>query len=103
MSIIVFVSFINDKKIEMISYLRLYRISILHLDIKRQIKMFMNQIFICDSDAISAFGFFDINLNLVTTILVLLTSGIITLIQMKNHPMMEKFKNDTLSYILHKF
>ncbi|CAI6356347.1 unnamed protein product [Macrosiphum euphorbiae] len=67
MSIITFVSFINKKRLEMISYLRLYRISILHLDIKRQIKMFMNQISVCYSDQISAFGFFDINLNLVTS------------------------------------
>lgn len=35
---------------------------------KLQIKMFMNQISVCDSDQISAFGFFDINLNLVTTV-----------------------------------
>ncbi|CAI6349830.1 unnamed protein product [Macrosiphum euphorbiae] len=67
MSIIVFVSFINEKRLKMISYLRLYRISNLHFDIKRQIKMFMNQISVCDSDRISAFGFFEINLNLVTS------------------------------------
>ncbi|CAI6375564.1 unnamed protein product [Macrosiphum euphorbiae] len=67
MSIIVFVSFINEKRLQMISYLRLYRISNLHFDKKRQIKMFMNQISVCDSDQISAFGFFNINLNLVTT------------------------------------
>ncbi|XP_060873952.1 uncharacterized protein LOC132947713 [Metopolophium dirhodum] len=100
MSIIVFVSFINEKRLQIISYLRLYRISNLHLDKKRQIKMFMNQISVCDSDQISAFGFFNINLNLVTTILVLLFSGIITLIQMKDHPMMLKFNNDTKSFFL---
>ncbi|XP_029341159.1 uncharacterized protein LOC115033181 [Acyrthosiphon pisum] len=67
MSIIVFVSSINEKRLKMISYLRLYRISNLHLDKKRQIKMFLNQISVCDSDQISAFGFFNINLNLVTS------------------------------------
>ncbi|XP_022178727.1 uncharacterized protein LOC111039502 [Myzus persicae] len=84
---------------EMISYLRLYRISNLHLHKKRQIKMFMNQISICDSDKISAFGFFNINLNVVTSILILLISGMITLIQMKDHPMILKFNNDTISYL----
>ncbi|XP_025203911.1 uncharacterized protein LOC112600814 [Melanaphis sacchari] len=95
MFIIVFVSFINDERLKIISYLRLYRISILHFDIKRQIKMFMNQISACDSDQISAFGFFDVNLNLVTSILVLLITGIITLVQMKNHPIIFKFNNNT--------
>ncbi|KAE9525421.1 hypothetical protein AGLY_014221 [Aphis glycines] len=95
MLIIVFVSFINEKRMEVISYLRLYRISNLQLDIK----MFMNQISACNSDQISAFGFFDINLNLVTIILVLLISGVITLIQMKDHPMMLKLNNDTKSFL----
>ncbi|XP_060872598.1 uncharacterized protein LOC132946570 [Metopolophium dirhodum] len=99
MSIIVFVSFINEKRMEIISYLRLYRISNLHLDKKRQIKMFMNQIFVCDSDRISGFGFFNINLNLVTTMLVLLISGTITLLQIKDHPMILKFNNDTKSFL----
>ncbi|CAI6354147.1 unnamed protein product [Macrosiphum euphorbiae] len=67
MSIIIFASFINEKRLKIISYLRLYRISNLHFDIKRQIKMFINQISVCDSDRISAFGFFEINLNLVTS------------------------------------
>ncbi|KAL4154208.1 hypothetical protein QTP88_002040 [Uroleucon formosanum] len=66
-SIVVFVSSINEKRLKMISYLRLYRISNLQLDKRRQIKMFLNQILACDSDQISAFGFFDINLNLVTS------------------------------------
>ncbi|XP_060855139.1 uncharacterized protein LOC132932794 [Metopolophium dirhodum] len=96
-SIVILVSFINEKRLKMISCLRLYRISNLHFDIKRQIKMFMNQISVCASDQISAFGFFDINLNLVTSILVLLISGIITLIQMKDHPMILKLNNDTYS------
>ncbi|KAF0749859.1 Gustatory receptor [Aphis craccivora] len=126
MSIIIFVSLIDEKviqwvihpiiiilsvRLKIISYLRLYQISNLHLDIKRQIKMFMNQILACDSDKISAFGLFDINLNLVTSvsthfshivlqiiqiiILVLLISGIVTLIQMKNHPIILKINNDT--------
>ncbi|KAF0747417.1 Uncharacterized protein FWK35_00016697 [Aphis craccivora] len=99
MSIIISVSIINDKvpnyRLKIISYLRLYRVSNLHLDIKRQIKMFMNQILACDADQISAFGFFDINLNLVTSILVLLISGMITLIQMQNHPIILKFNNNT--------
>ncbi|XP_050064127.1 uncharacterized protein LOC114127593 [Aphis gossypii] len=99
MSVTIFVSMINVKRLEIISYLRSYRISNLHLDIKRQIKMFMSQISACGSDQISAYGFFDINLNLVTTIIVLLISGIITLIQMKNHPLMLQLNNDTKSYL----
>uniref|UniRef100_A0A2S2NW44 Gustatory receptor n=1 Tax=Schizaphis graminum TaxID=13262 RepID=A0A2S2NW44_SCHGA len=99
LSVIVIVSFINDKRLKIISYLRLYQISNLHLDIKQQIKMFINQISAYDSDQISAFGFFYINLNLVTSILVLLISGIITLIQMKNHPVILQFNNDTKSYL----
>ncbi|XP_025207309.1 uncharacterized protein LOC112603100 [Melanaphis sacchari] len=99
MSIIVFVSFLNEQRLEIISCLRSYRISNLHLDIKRQIKMFMNQISACDSDQISASGFFNINLNLIISMIVLMVSGIITLIQMKDHPIILKFNNDTENYL----
>ncbi|XP_022168853.1 uncharacterized protein LOC111032718 [Myzus persicae] len=102
-SIIVFVSFINEKRIKMISYLRLYRISNLHLDIKRQIKMFMNQILAYELDQISAFGFFDINLNLVTSIIALLITGISTMVQMKDHPIILQLNNDTKSLLIKLF
>ncbi|KAL4107688.1 hypothetical protein QTP88_017988 [Uroleucon formosanum] len=65
MSVIVTVSLINEKKRKIISYLRLYSISNLPEEIKQQVKMFMNQILVLDSDEITAFGFFNINLNLV--------------------------------------
>ncbi|XP_015376096.1 PREDICTED: uncharacterized protein LOC107170481 [Diuraphis noxia] len=96
-SIIISVSYINEKRIMMISYLRLYRISNLHLDIKRQIRMFMNQISAYELDQISAFGFFHINLNLVTSIIVLLITGISTMVQMKDHPIILQLNNDTKS------
>ncbi|CAI6360246.1 unnamed protein product [Macrosiphum euphorbiae] len=98
MSVIVAVSLINEKKRKIISYLRLYSISNLPEEIKRQVKMFMNQILILDSDEITAFGFFNINLNLVISILVLLITGLSTLIQMKEHPIIFKLINDTKSY-----
>ncbi|KAL4130660.1 hypothetical protein QTP88_008073 [Uroleucon formosanum] len=102
-SIIVFVSFINDKRIQMISYLRLYRISNLHLDIKRQIILFMNQILAYDLDQISAYGFFEINLKLVPSIIVLLITGISTMIQMKDHPLILQLNNDTKTFLIKLF
>ncbi|XP_060868243.1 uncharacterized protein LOC132943317 [Metopolophium dirhodum] len=102
-SIIVFVSFINEKRIEMISYLRLYQISNLHLDIKRQIKMFMNQIPAYEFDRISAFGFFDINLKLVTSMIVLLITGISTMVQMKDHPIILQLNNNTKLFLIKLF
>ncbi|XP_060853080.1 uncharacterized protein LOC132930967 isoform X2 [Rhopalosiphum padi] len=94
-AIIVFVSSINEKRMKMMSYLRSYQISNLHPDIKRQIKMFMQQISANDMDQISAFGFFDIKLNLVTSVLVLLITGISTMIQMKDHPIILQFNYET--------
>ncbi|XP_050058509.1 uncharacterized protein LOC114122540 [Aphis gossypii] len=67
-SIIVYVSFIEEQRTKIISYLRSYRISNLHMDVKKQIKMFMNQMSVSELDKITAFGFFDINLNLVMSV-----------------------------------
>lgn len=55
----------------------------------------MNQISISELDEITAFGFFNINLNLVVSILVLLMTGLTTLIQMKNRPIILEMFNNT--------
>ncbi|XP_050058511.1 uncharacterized protein LOC114122568 [Aphis gossypii] len=67
-AIIVYVSFIEEQRIKIISYLRSYRISNLHIDFKKQIKMFMNQMSVPGLDQVTAFGFFDVNLNLVMSV-----------------------------------
>ncbi|KAE9542854.1 hypothetical protein AGLY_002765 [Aphis glycines] len=102
-SIIIFVSSVNDKRMKMISYLRLYQISNLHPDIKQQIKVFMQQISANELDRITAFGFFDIDLNLVTSILVLLITGISTMIQMKDHPIILQLNYETKSFLVKVF
>ncbi|XP_025193406.1 uncharacterized protein LOC112593258 [Melanaphis sacchari] len=79
---------------KIIYYIRLNRISNLPVHIKRQIKMFMNQISVYESDEITAFGLFKINLNLVISMLMLLITGIATSIQMKEHPMVLKWINE---------
>ncbi|XP_027851454.2 uncharacterized protein LOC114130640 [Aphis gossypii] len=99
MSIIVYVSLIDEQRTKIISYLRLYRISNLNMDVKKQIKMFMNQMSFSGLDQITAFGFFNINLNLVMSILVLIITGITTLLQMKHHPIILRWNNDTNSYV----
>ncbi|CAI6351908.1 unnamed protein product [Macrosiphum euphorbiae] len=98
MSIIVAVSWIKEEKNRIISYLRLCRISKLPVDTKLQVKMFLNQITISDFDEITAFGFFNINLNLVIAILILLITGLASLIQMRNHPIILTMVNNTLSF-----
>ncbi|KAF0761972.1 Gustatory receptor, partial [Aphis craccivora] len=98
MSIINAVSLIHDKRRKMISYLRLYRISKLHADIKRQVKMFMLQLSFFELDEISAFGFFNINLNIVMSTIVLLLTGLITLLQMKKHIIIMNMINSTMSF-----
>ncbi|VVC29443.1 7TM chemoreceptor [Cinara cedri] len=65
-----------------------------------KVKQFMNQILIYESDEMTAFGFFNIDLNLAVTILVLLITGLSTLIQMKEHPIILYLVNDTLSYVV---
>uniref|UniRef100_A0A2S2NAB9 Gustatory receptor n=1 Tax=Schizaphis graminum TaxID=13262 RepID=A0A2S2NAB9_SCHGA len=102
-SIIIFVSSINEKRMKIMSYLRSYQISNLHPDIKRQIKMFMQQISANDLDQISAFGFFDIDLTLVTSMLVLLMTGISTMIQMKDHPIILQLNHETKSFLTKVF
>ncbi|XP_050058508.1 uncharacterized protein LOC126550638 [Aphis gossypii] len=99
MSIIVYVSFIEEQRTKIISYLRSYKISNLHMDVKKQVKMFMNQMSVCGLDQITAFGFFDVNLNLVTSILVLIITGITTLVQMKHNSIMMELYNDTYTYL----
>ncbi|XP_060853232.1 uncharacterized protein LOC132931052 [Rhopalosiphum padi] len=102
-SIIIFVSSINQKRMKMMSYLRSYQISNLHPDIKRQIKMFVQQISSNELDQISAFGFFHINLNLVTSILVLMITGVSTMIQMKDHPIILQLNYETKSFLIKVF
>ncbi|XP_050055570.1 uncharacterized protein LOC126549669 [Aphis gossypii] len=86
MSVILAATSINEKKIKIVSYLRLIPISKLPVEIKTQIKMFLYQISLLNSDEITAFGFFNINLNLVVSIIMLLMTGFSTIMQMKNHP-----------------
>ncbi|CAH1722102.1 unnamed protein product [Aphis gossypii] len=97
-SIIVAVSWIKEERNKIISYLRSNRISNLPVDTKIQVKMFMNQINVSEFDEISAFGFFNINLNLVVSILVLLMTGLASLIQMRNHPIITAMINNTQSF-----
>ncbi|KAE9539993.1 hypothetical protein AGLY_005245 [Aphis glycines] len=98
-SIIVYVSFIDEQRIKIISYLRSYKISKLHMDVKKQIKLFMSQISLSGLDQITAFGVFDVNLNLITSILVLIITGITTVIQMVHDPITVKVFNDTSVYL----
>ncbi|XP_026819977.1 uncharacterized protein LOC113558677 isoform X4 [Rhopalosiphum maidis] len=84
-----------DIKRHIISYLRLTKISKLSVALKIQVKMFMNQISVFESDEMTAFGIFSINMNLVISIIILLISGISTMIQMKEHPMVLQTINTT--------
>ncbi|KAF0773629.1 Gustatory receptor [Aphis craccivora] len=63
------------------------------------IKMFMNQISVFESQEITTFGIFNINLNLVISIIVLIVSGLVTLIQLKEHPFVLKIV-ECLRYIM---
>ncbi|XP_022181365.1 uncharacterized protein LOC111041405 [Myzus persicae] len=88
--IIIAASRVHEKKRRMISNLRLIRISNLPANLKIQVKMFMNQILVFESSEITGFGIFNINLNLVVTIIILLITGLVTLIQLKEHPFMKQ-------------
>ncbi|XP_016659340.1 uncharacterized protein LOC107883586 [Acyrthosiphon pisum] len=92
-SIIYVTSWVIEKKKKIISYLRLIRISELTVHAKLQIKMFMQQISGYEPNEITAFGFFNFDLKLIMSILVLLITGISTMLQMKDHPMMLYLKN----------
>ncbi|XP_022181360.1 uncharacterized protein LOC111041401 [Myzus persicae] len=100
LTIIIAASNVHEKKRKMISNLRLIRISNLSANIKIQVKMFMNQITVFESSEITAFGIFSINLNLVISILILLITGIVTLIQMKNHPMILQSNQNVQKFLL---
>ncbi|XP_022181364.1 uncharacterized protein LOC111041404 [Myzus persicae] len=100
LAIIIAASRVHEKKRKMISHLRLIRISNLSANLKIQVKLFMNQITVFESSEITAFGIFIINLNLVISILILLITGIVTLIQMKNHPMILQSKQSVLKFLL---
>ncbi|XP_022166348.1 uncharacterized protein LOC111030922 [Myzus persicae] len=98
MSIIIGASRVNDKKRQIISYLRLTRISNLSIPLKTQIKMFMNQVSVFESEEMTAYGIYNINLNLVISIIVLLISGLTTMIQMKEHPFILQTINSTVNF-----
>ncbi|XP_022181799.1 uncharacterized protein LOC111041725 [Myzus persicae] len=98
MSVILAATWINEKKMKIVSYLRLIPISKLPVEVKIQIKMFLYQISLMESDEINAFGFFNINLNLVVSIVMLLMTGFSTLLQMKNHPIILAMVNNTQTY-----
>ncbi|XP_026819069.1 uncharacterized protein LOC113557713 [Rhopalosiphum maidis] len=99
LSIIIAASRVHEKKRKMISHVRLIRISNLSANLKIQLKMFVNQISVLESSEITAFGIFSINLNLVITILVLLLTGLLTIIQMKEHPIMLKIDRNTKNFL----
>ncbi|XP_025420635.1 uncharacterized protein LOC112690761 [Sipha flava] len=94
MSIILATSRVNKE----LYYLRLIRISVLPVIIKQQIKMFMNQILVFESYEMTAFGVFRINMNLSITFLLLIMTGMITVIQMKNHPFSLLLFNDFTTF-----
>ncbi|XP_022176526.1 uncharacterized protein LOC111037956 [Myzus persicae] len=58
-----------------------------------EVKMFMLQLSLFELDEITTYGFFNINLNIVMSITVLFITGLITLIQMKNHTIMMNIYN----------
>ncbi|XP_029342330.1 uncharacterized protein LOC107884112 [Acyrthosiphon pisum] len=97
------VSWINEKKIEIISFLRLIHISKLPIDTKLQVKMFMNQLSIFEWDQFSAFGFFHINLRLIMSIFILLTTTLATSVQMKEHPYVVRFNKAYQSYLRYEY
>ncbi|XP_060867423.1 uncharacterized protein LOC132942794 [Metopolophium dirhodum] len=86
-------------KRKMISYLRLIKISNLSANLKTQVKFFMNQISVFESSELTAFGIFNINLNLVVSILILLVTGLITIIQMKEHPILLQSKENLKKFM----
>ncbi|CAI6366228.1 unnamed protein product [Macrosiphum euphorbiae] len=92
-SILYITSWVIEKKKKIISYLRLVRISEMTVHTKLQIKMFMQQISVYEPNEFTAFGFFNFDLKLTMSILVLLISGISTMLQMKDHPLMLYLKN----------
>ncbi|KAF0762387.1 Gustatory receptor [Aphis craccivora] len=93
----------KDDRTKILSHLRSYKISNLQMDVKKQIKIFMKQMSLSELDQITAFGFFNLNLNLVTSILVLIITGITTLVQIKHNPIILKLHNDTFLFInVHK-
>ncbi|XP_060836312.1 uncharacterized protein LOC132918975 [Rhopalosiphum padi] len=95
MSIIIAASRITDKKNKIISILRLIRISKLPVALKIQIKMFMNQTSITELNDVNTWGFFNINLNLVISIMVILLTGFSTMLQMKKNPIILNIVNNT--------
>ncbi|XP_026811290.1 uncharacterized protein LOC113552641 [Rhopalosiphum maidis] len=97
--LLITVSWINKKKMEIVSFLRLIHISKLPIDTKLQIKMFMNQLSTFEWDQITAYGFFPMDLRFVISFLLLLTTTLATSVQMKEHPYMVKFNNAYNSYL----
>ncbi|XP_022168053.1 uncharacterized protein LOC111032134 [Myzus persicae] len=97
--LLITVSWINEKKIEIVSFLRLIHISQLPIDTKLQVKMFMNQLSVFEWDQLTAFGFFRINLRFILSILILLTATLATSVQMKEHPYVIRFNNAYHSYL----
>ncbi|XP_060876175.1 uncharacterized protein LOC132949341 [Metopolophium dirhodum] len=92
-SIIYVTSWVIEKKKKIISCLRLVRISEMTVHTKLQIKIFMKQISMYEPNEITAFGFFNFDLKLTMSILVLLITAISTMLQMKDHPWMLYLKN----------
>ncbi|XP_027849662.2 uncharacterized protein LOC114129208 isoform X1 [Aphis gossypii] len=98
-SIIYVTSWVIQEKRRIISYLRLNRISETTVDIKLQIKTFMHQIIVYEPNELTAFGFFNFDLKLTMSIIVLLITAISTMIQMKDHPWILYLKNGIFKII----
>ncbi|XP_050057129.1 uncharacterized protein LOC114119281 isoform X1 [Aphis gossypii] len=103
MSIVVNASYTNEKKREIISYLRACRISSLAIHTKLQIKLFMVQMSEFKSNEISAYGIFNINLHLVISNLILLFYGLITLIQMKDGPFISSLTKAVMKHFTQQY
>ncbi|CAH1726722.1 uncharacterized protein LOC114119281 isoform X2 [Aphis gossypii] len=96
MSIVVNASYTNEKKREIISYLRACRISSLAIHTKLQMSEFK-------SNEISAYGIFNINLHLVISNLILLFYGLITLIQMKDGPFISSLTKAVMKHFTQQY
>uniref|UniRef100_A0A2S2NXN3 Gustatory receptor n=2 Tax=Schizaphis graminum TaxID=13262 RepID=A0A2S2NXN3_SCHGA len=97
--LLIAISWLNRKKIEIVSFLRSIHISKLPFGTKLQIKMFMNQLSTYEWDQITAYGIFPMDLRIVLSFLLLLTTTLATSLQMKEHPYMVKFNNVYHSYL----
>uniref|UniRef100_A0A2S2R402 Gustatory receptor n=2 Tax=Sipha flava TaxID=143950 RepID=A0A2S2R402_9HEMI len=92
-SILFIATWVIEKKSNIITHLRSMRISEIPAETKLQVKLFMNQISLYEQKELTAFGLFNLNLRLITSMSVLLIMVLSTMIQMKNHPIFNLLHN----------